>query len=66
MPELPLFLHLFIVISLPILLAIFTYINPSVSFTRKITAIVYWLELATINYAILWASSVWTNRADFH
>jgi hydrogenase-4 component F len=50
---LPLFLHLLVITGLPILLAIFTYINPSVTFTRKLTAIVYWLELAVIT-RVLW------------
>ncbi len=49
----PIFLDLVAIIGLPILLAIFTYINPSVVFTRKITAIAYWLELATLTN-VLW------------
>ena len=49
----PLFFDLFAVISLPIFLAIFTYINPNVVFTRKLTAIVYWLELTTVTH-VLW------------
>ncbi len=41
------------VIICPVILAIFSYINPRVVFTRRLTATVYWLQLTVIAH-VFW------------
>ncbi len=47
------FLDLVSIVSLPVILAIFSYVNPIIAFTRKITAAAYWVEALIIG-CIFW------------
>ncbi len=46
MIPLNIFIDIVSIIFIPVILAIFSYVNPRVVFTRRLTAIAYWLELA--------------------
>jgi hydrogenase-4 component F len=48
MLPLDIFINIVSIMSMPVLLAIFSYVNPRVVFTRRLTAIAYWLELAVV------------------
>ncbi len=52
MIPLNLFLNIIAIVSIPALLAIFSYVNPLVVITRRLTAIAYWLQLAAVTYVL--------------
>ncbi len=53
MLSLNIFLEIISIVILPAMLAIFGYINPLVSVTRKVTAVAYWIE-AVIVSRVFW------------
>jgi hydrogenase-4 component F len=48
MIPLEIYIDIVSIIIVPILLAIFSYVNPRVIFTRRLTAVAYWLELIVV------------------
>lgn len=55
------FSDIFSIILIPVVLAIFSYCNPRVDFTRKLMAVAYWLELAVVYIVV---SPVLTGKSE--